>query len=302
MSAAFHTLGPLSVGNVINAALRLYKDNYKIYLPIALQAGLWSLLPTVVELILTGVLFKNTESTSFVRLLVFPLQIFSTAKFLSLAAVIARLAFQQLIYRPETPVEAKAPVIKKMWQFLFVQAQISLLIFIAIIALGIVGAIVVSISTVIPLLAVILVPAFIVLMFLALTIVYARIIIPEVCLAVEDNLTAFKAIKRSWELTAGLSWRIVSIISIAFLVTIPLYILASVPFWLALVPLFGEGAALDNRDIESASAQGVIFGVLIFSVLNILALPFWQALKGVIYYDLRNRKEGLELTIEDGNL
>jgi hypothetical protein len=30
-----------------------------------------------------------------------------------------------------------------------------------------------------------------------------------------------------------------------------------------------------------------------------LLVPFWQAIKAVIYYDVRNRKEGLDLKMRD---
>jgi len=30
-----------------------------------------------------------------------------------------------------------------------------------------------------------------------------------------------------------------------------------------------------------------------------LVLPFWQAIKAIIYYDLRSRKEGLGLQMRD---
>ncbi len=297
MSTTFHPTGPLSIGNAINAALRLYKDHFKIYWPIALEAGFWSLLPTIVDLLLTYTIFKNTESNTVLRPIILPLQIFCAARFLALSAVIARLAFKQLMYSPETPVEAKAPVLKKMWQFLLIQIFVFFLIFFAVLVLGFFAAFIVAISPILPVLSVILLLFFIVSIIILLTIIYARFSIPEVCLAVEENMTATAAMGRSWKLTKNFAWRIVAIVSLAFMITIPVYILASVPLWLAVLPFLAESATTNEMNLETSSMQGVVLSILIFSALNILAIPFWQAIKGVIYYDLRNRKEGLQLNV-----
>jgi hypothetical protein len=39
-----------------------------------------------------------------------------------------------------------------------------------------------------------------------------------------------------------------------------------------------------------------LFSVAINIIIGALFLPFWQSIAGVIYYDLRVRREGMNLT------
>jgi hypothetical protein len=60
-----------------------------------------------------------------------------------------------------------------------------------------------------------------------------------------------------------------------------------------------------NYDLSSLPYLGgiaflaILAAILIFVFLNILAIPFWQSLKAVIYYDLRSHKEGIGLELRD---
>ena len=47
------------------------------------------------------------------------------------------------------------------------------------------------------------------------------------------------------------------------------------------------------------TALSSLLGFIIGLLSNILILPFWQAVKAVIYYDLRSRQEGLGLQLRD---
>ena len=110
-------------------------------------------------------------------------------------------------------------------------------------------------------------------------------------------MDATSTIGRSWQLTKGFVGRILLISFVAFLITIPLVALVQV------VSSIFQGVLISPTD------QNPFFS-LIFIILTLglsfssgaIQLPFWQAIKAVIYYDLRTRKEGLGLNLRDRNI
>ena len=285
-----NSIEPLNIGNTINTAFRLYRDRFQTYVFFAVRACLWSLLPLVLQLILSQLLYQTITpeqgSDIGLRLFLFPVQIFSAAKYLFNSAVISRLAFQDIIYQPETAGQAEKKVKPKMWRLWWMQVLLGLL------GAAIILPITLSLVLVsfIPILGVWLIllasfclPVF----FLWLS---ARICIAELPLVIEDNLGSWQAIKRGWHLTKNSAWRIVGVIFIASLLIIPVYILsvalASIPFWfnssedwqtLAENPLFFR--------------QMAMFLTTIFLLLSTLLVPFWQSLKSVIYNHLLDQKK-----------
>jgi glucan phosphoethanolaminetransferase (alkaline phosphatase superfamily) len=91
------------------------------------------------------------------------------------------------------------------------------------------------------------------------------------------------AITRSWTLTQGSVLRLQMIYFVAFLITIPLSLVVNLV--VAFLPQ-------DNPITFLISlALSILMGALL--------IPFWQAIKAVIYYDLRTQKEGIDLEIRD---
>ncbi len=285
-----NSLDPSNIGNTINTAFRLYRDRFQTYVFFAVRACLWSLLPLVLQLILSQLLYQTITpeqgSDIGLRLFIFPIQIFSAAKYLFNNAVISRLAFQDIIYQPETAGQAEKKVKPKMWRLWWMQVLIGLLG--AAIILPITLSLV--LASFIPSLGVLLIlPASFCLAFFFLWL-SARIYIAELPLVIEDNLGSWQAIKRAWHLTKNSAWRIVGVMFIASLLIIPVYILsvalASIPFWfnssedwqtLAENPLFFR--------------QMAMFLTTIFLLLSTLLVPFWQSLKSVIYNHLLDQKK-----------
>ncbi|MCZ8025191.1 MAG: hypothetical protein O9332_07000 [Microcystis sp. LE19-10.1B] len=288
-----NSLDPLNIGNTINTAFRLYRDRFQTYVFFAVRACLWSLLPLILQLILSQLLYQTITpeqgSDIGLRLFLFPVQIFSAAKSLFNNAVISRLAFQDIIYQPETAGQAEKKVKPKMWRLWWMQVLIGLL------GAAIILPITLSLVLVsfIPILGVLLIlPAFFCLPFFFLWL-SARICIAELPLVIEDNLGSWQAIKRGWHLTKNSAWRIVGVIFIASLLIIPVYILsgalASIPFWfnssenwqtLTENPLFFRQMAMFSYGL-----------ITIFLLLSILLVPFWQSLKSVIYNHLLGQEK-----------
>ena len=270
-------LKPLSVGNVVSAGLRLYRDHFKLYLGIAFRACLWALLP-----------------------------IYGWAKFSANSALISRLAFRELSERPETVTQARRHINPRMWSFFFAGILVILIFWGAMIGLSVLFGIVAS---VLPIQAMVMGFLFNpdpvkigIFLLLALVIgialmfgyiwLYSRLSIVELPLAIENNVDATSTIGRSWLLTKGFVLRLVGIFFVAYIITIPIAAIVQVVSWIVQVVF---AAILSDSGF---------FGWLYF-LLNLalflgglaFPIPFWQAIKAVIYYDLRSRREGMDLQL-----
>jgi membrane-anchored glycerophosphoryl diester phosphodiesterase (GDPDase) len=268
---------PLSVGNVVTTAFQLYKNRFQPYFLLALKAYFWLLVP-----------------------------VYGWAKFSAISALLSRLVYGELVNQPETIEEGTRHVNTKLWQFFLAGILLGLIavgayivfsiaVAIAIVAAGLVGSqlnnfTAIAIASVVAVLAFI---AFLVGFFWF----FIRFFVFELPLAVEDNMDSSSTISRSWELTKGFVGRILLISFVAFLITFPL---------LALVQFV---SLILQSILASSSEQNPVLGLLFFILTLALSfssgaiqLPFWQAIKAVVYYDLRTRKEGLGLKLRDRNI
>ncbi|GCA74775.1 hypothetical protein MiTe_01601 [Microcystis aeruginosa NIES-2520] len=297
-----NSIEPLNIGNTINTAFRLYRDRFPTYVFFAVRACLWSLLPLVLQLILSQLLYQTITpeegSDIGLRLFLFPVQIFSAAKSLFNSAVISRLAFQDIIYQPETAGQAEKKVKPKMWRLWWMQVLLGLL-GAAIILPIMLSLVLVSFIPILGVLLILLASFCLAFFFLWLS---ARICIAELPLVIEDNLGSWQAIKRGWHLTKNSAWRIVGVIFIASLLIIPVYILswalASIPFWVNFSSFYSSLESVE--DWQTLAENPLFFQQMamfpyglttIFLLLNILLVPFWQSLKSVIYNHLLDQKK-----------
>ncbi len=270
------SIQPLNLGNVVSAGLRLYRSHVKLYLTLAFTAYAWVFVP-----------------------------IYGWAKCVSTLAIISRLAFRELVNQPESVETSRRFVNQRLWQFLIMglvmfAIGVGLLIPLAIF-LGIFTAFVVTSSIggntpnpgvilVIALLAIILIPVF----FLVVLWIQARFSVVELPLVIEDNVDGLSTISRSWELTKGHVWRIVGILFVSGLITIPIQL----PFTITNSVIQGNLQPLVKNNPSYALLS--FFISLIINLLSAtLVVPFWQSIKAVIYYDLRSRREGLGLQLRD---
>lgn len=278
---------PLSVGNVVSAGLRLYRDHFKLYFGIAFQAYLWVLLP-----------------------------IYGWAKFSANSALISRLAFSSLNERPETVTQARRHINPRMWSFLFagilmililwaVMLGFSILLIIFSRVLGVEDIIWSFLSypdlTAMGISLLLLLPIFIIWIACICTYIriYSRLSIVELPLAIENNLNAASTIGRSWVLTKGFVLHLIGIFFVAYLITIPIMFFAQLLSWI--VQFVSAAILPDSGLFILLSPIFIIFNLVlnIALLISIIALPhpFWQAIKAVIYYDLRNRREGMGLQL-----
>ncbi|MBE8968324.1 hypothetical protein IQ277_19495 [Nostocales cyanobacterium LEGE 12452] len=274
MSENFGSSGqiqPLSIGNVVSAAVRLYRSHLKTYLNLAAIAHLWVLVP-----------------------------VYGWAKYAAISGLISRLAFGELIYQPESVQTARSHVNPRLWSFLRVAFQVAISLLIIYLGLAIVGGVLAGLIgvalagilgssgiIVVTTLAIIVTAGII---LLGLTWFYSRWIVAEVPLAVEENINGGESVARSWDLTKASVFRIQGIVLVAFIVTLPLvFVLNYIPnlFLIRLEP----GTAIYSI-VYIISLIGSLIG-------GVLVMPFWQALKAVLYLDLRSRREGLGLQLRE---
>ncbi|PLZ78691.1 DUF975 domain-containing protein [Fischerella thermalis WC217] len=268
---------PLSLGNVITAGIRIYRSHLKDYFLLALKAYVWLLVP-----------------------------IYGWAKFYALSALISRLTFAELVNQPESISSGQRFVNSRIWQFLInillmllVGTGILIGVVIVFAIFGFLSAVLVGglnqqanigVYLMLGLLAFVVG----ILALVAVLWISTRFYLVEVPLAIEDNVDGTSTIARSWELTKGYVWRIILISFVAFLITLAIQIvvqIVSTIVQLVFTPL-----------LEQNSGFGLLFAVIILALSfasGAVVLPFWQAIKAVIYYDLRSRKEGLGLKLRD---
>jgi hypothetical protein len=267
----------MSVGNVVSAALRIYRDRFKTYYGIALKAYVWILVP-----------------------------IYGWAKFAALSALISRLAYQEVLGRPEAVADAQRAINRKLWQYLLLGILVGvILVGISLVDFGLAALIIFALfaganSLNSPPAMIVAVLAGLVILVVAL-IVYisflARFFCAEIPLATEDTagLTASASLGRSWQLSQGYSRPMLLIITIAFFLTLPISIVLNL---LSFATQTVTSLMFDPGDPLFLLVFYAINLPLTF-LLGAVLIPFWQSLKAVIYYDLRSRKEGIELKLRN---
>jgi len=275
---------PLSVGNVINAALHLYRMHLWQYLGLALQAALWSVIP-----------------------------IYGWARSLTILAQLSRLGFRQVIGQPERPRETFRVLQPRLWSFLGAGILHLLLLLTAnmVLSFGItLGLMPILIglaglfgdSAITGVLIVLLQLLSQGIILLGQIWVQSRLFVYDIALAMERNIDASQCFGRSWTLTRGSVLRIQGVLLSAYLITAPLFILAGLPLLVLVPPLIqaAETLAIDPTPFilwVLATLGGFVAAMIIVSIL---VAPLWQAMKAVLYYDLRCRREGLDFGLRTG--
>lgn len=281
-SSTSPAIGPLNPGNVVSAALKLYRDHFKTYLKLAAIGCLWSVVP-----------------------------VYGWAQFSMHSGVLSRLVFHELINQPETVEQAKRQLEPKLWSFLGVSLLVGLIFggaymvlyiggIIAGMAVGFgVGALLNSVlgETGVVIGVILGFVLFFAIFIIGLLWVVARFIIAEVPLAIEGRTDLTTSIGRSWTLSKQSVTRIQFVLVAANLITIPIVIIPgffALGLWANLLADVETGAP---PELGAAFWLTYALAILFNIAFNIVVLPFWQAIKGVLYYDLRSRREGLDLKI-----
>jgi hypothetical protein len=310
-------IGTLSVGNVVTATVTLLKSNFGDYFKLVLRSLGWLIVSflAIIPAILVGALLSQASQGLGVLvgvLLWLVAFLFCLGKYLANRAMISRSAYQQLINRPETLQDVSQVLGNSQWRFLALSLWLMLFGAAALIVACIVLSIGVGISAffaqqisgpVGAILAVIFSVAGL-LGFLYILLRYAAaVFISELPMAVEsNNIGGLDSIGRSWKLTASYVGRVMLILFVAFLITIPLNILANSPNTVIYADAFSEmqKGVTDPTAINSMmnGSKYILLNILSFVLsllLELFLVPFYQIIKSVLYFDLRSRREGNDL-------
>ena len=306
----FDPVGTLSIGNVVTTSTILYRSNFKRYLQVSLRATAWliALVAATVGFITVGsLLFVATQSWLVfipVSLGWIGITLYLMAKYATDRAVVCRLAYQELIDAPETVSVATGHLRPKIWGFLRLSLlsglYISLIAFLGYMAFAIaIGIVTWILFTVMPSPGVF---TYAILGILGITLVllwivivirfYAYWFVAELPMAIESTNSASVSLRRSRQLSSNTVRTLVLIITVAFLITLPISGISSVP------SLIGQAMTLSDTQSTVAAGSFLIFlGVLLNIAIELFIMPFWQIIKAIVYFDLRNRREGADLII-----
>jgi len=297
---------PFNVGDIVSAAFQLYRSHLKQYLSIAVRATLWLLLPMLGLGLIFGLAVLVAEAQSnLVGLIVLlipvviALFIYCGAKAQMNWAIIAWLAYGDLIHQPESTETGRRLLSPRIWRFFWAQVLVSLLL--AMVNFGLSTAQQIVLAAIVAVLGnqSVLIGLLLTILFLLTTTVYAwfaaRWSLPELPIAVE-NVPISTSITRSWDLTNGQTMRVLTALFIGLLVTLPLYILAFLPLVLALIAT-AASLAIGNTGAILGVVTALVLSLLLLLPIGLFVTPFWQTLKAVLYYDLRSRREGLDLRL-----
>jgi hypothetical protein len=302
-------VGTLTVGNVISASVTLYKSNFKRYFQVSLRATAWAVAMVLAALI-GGILYRVTNSFLVavpLGLIGIGVALYCLARYSTDRAVISRLAYQELIDQPETVSVATQALVPRSWGFL----RLSWLLGLRMLLVAFVGYILLIVAIVLlaglvvwlkvrdnPVVLGLLGLVFIGLLFLwflAMIRYYSFWFIAELPMAVESNNSASVSLRRSKELSRYAVGRLQLIILIGFLITLPISLIGNAP------SLVGQFMATPRLSADPATRSLgsllILGGFFVAAASELFVAPFWQAIKAVIYYDLRNRREGSDLVI-----
>jgi uncharacterized RDD family membrane protein YckC len=313
-------LQPLSPGNTVNAGIRLYRAHFKEYSGIAITTVLWIagllILAVPIAFIFYAVL-PSAIATLLIIPLGFVLSFYCFGRYLAGSAAISRLVFKELLGEPETAKDAKRFTNARAWGFWVIGLILFVLFFALIIGMYLALAIVLALilgsiggftalqnnsfgaleglvrnpATAIALFLGIL--ALIIFFTIAWTWVAARFAITELPYGIEPETKAADSVGRSWTLTQKNIWHTVIVLFISSLIMVPVSVvfqIISSILQLVLVGLPGTDNSAVLGIVYLASFALGLLGIVI-------TLPIAQSIKGVLYFDLRNRREGLKLQL-----
>ena len=272
----------LTAGDYVTAAWNVYQQRFKVYFRLSLQANLWLLVP-----------------------------VYGWGKFCAGLGTIARLAFNEATNRKESLSDTRRIAEANKWNIFLAGFLAGLLAFGINLAASISSAILTIVGAAIASLfgssafAGLVTAVFSIGGQLALTVVsywfYARFFLVEVPLVASSERTdPVEAIGRSWQVTRLSAWTIVTAIFVGGLMVLPLtgVIIALIGIFVGIsvgaVAALGENAA---GLVALIIAIGVILTFLTILGLGTVLMPLWQTLKGLIYVDLCDRREGLGLQL-----
>lgn len=311
---------PLSIGDVVSVALAITRQRWPLFCGISLRAVTWLVIP-VLGFTLMAVISSSMRRSPGLAVLAGVLwlvaSLYCFGKYLSNAGLISRLVFNDLTQTEETVKDAARVTRSLTWSYLGASLIYLLIAVVVSFALGFIfsfaffllvlmlGFIVGTIGGTGTLLGsplgglftviiIIMMLAMILGYFTALVWILSRFFFSDVPLSVETKLGSMGTIGRSWALADKSGFRLMTITTVGFLITLPINAIGQL---VTLIPF-----ALDRSGGASAglaTALSSLLNVVATLGITLLTMGFWQSVKAVLYFDLLNSKEGLGLDLEN---
>jgi len=310
---------PLSIGDVVSVSLAITRQRWPLFCGISLRAVAWLVIPVL------GATFMAVISSSMRRspglavlagVVWLVASLYCFGKYLANAGLISRLVFNDLTQTEESVKDAARVTRSLTWSYLgasLIYLLIAIVVsfglgiifslsfFVLLLMLGfIVGTIGGTGALTSPMMGVggvvmTGITLFLMLGYLtALVWILSRFFFSDVPLSVESKLGSMGTIGRSWALSEKSGFRLMTITTVGFLITLPINAIGQM---ITVIPF-----ALDRSGGASAglaTTLSSLLNVLVTLGITLLTLGFWQSVKAVLYFDLLNSKEGLGLDLEN---
>ena len=322
----------LTIGDVVSVAFTISRERWKQNAGIALQATAWLFVPLIGGGVLSALFMPLMRSAgrtaagrsgaSGIIVLAFVVwlvgALYCLGRYMANSALIARLTFNDLAQQPESLAEARRYTQSRTWSYLGASLLMGLLysaVFIAVTIAFSIGVVLIAIALGVstssfgsgvsnnPVIGFFLVIG-ILLAFLGflvgLTWLGSRFFFYEVPMSVERETGAASSIGRTWSLGNRSNWRLMIITTLAYLITLPIQAIAQVVILVCL--LIPQLAMSQNASLSGGlMAISVLVQLLVNFVVVVITIVFWQAVKAVVYFDLRNQAEGMGLELRSEN-
>jgi uncharacterized RDD family membrane protein YckC len=294
----------LTMGNIITIGFQAFRLNFNDHFVRSLLSHLWvwlaifggiiifAFVALVFNISLTSALGSSNSVASFVGVvfgtaLALPLVLFPFARMAAISGLMIRMGFNTLQKRVEPNELFRQVILRRLWAYFLAWVLfylILLLVFGFFLGLGSYGYVLLAPpwQAFVTQIANSQLRGTFVLVSVALGLIYvlgatmvgyylaARLGFFDAVLAIENQYSAIEALIRSWELTRGRGWSVLTIIFAVTMITLPILLLSStINFFVPFVSL--------------------VTGVIMF--------PLWQGVKAVNFYDLATEKAGISFDL-----
>lgn len=295
-------LSALTAGNVVTVGIQLFRDKSDEYITTSLQSYLWLFLTGLGAALCSSLGYVIGQAlgleswTNIILSSLFfalPVLAFGRGRKIAIGGVLSQIIFNKLISRVETKEEIQKRIFPRTWTFFRAELLLGLVLSGLYIGFAfIIGLIFrtfffslresdITDYFALPeqdsssmLLTLITVVVLLLLLYIGIILFFsyfvARLWLFDVVIALED-VTAFEAMGRSWQLTRNQGLQSLSVVLISGLLLFP-------PFLTSFLLSF--------------------FSIFAILFIIIAAFPIYQAIKAVFYYDLCSRNEGLTFDLD----
>ena len=321
-SSRLAQIKPMTIGEIIGTAWRLYRTHFGAYVVRSLYGSFWLVLPLVI--LLSGALWMLSARLTVPDLsgplaLILPawvvLFLWCNAQSLGEFSVISRSVYRSLKTPPGLVVETMEETLRvtrsrrrsllgsAMLQWLIL-GTLSVLLFLAVaLSLGMIfvgmGLVTAQPSSGLFLSGGALFLGSLVLLGGLLVWLSVRFLVTEQTIVVETGVGAIASIGRSWQLMKKTVLRAIGLVILVWLICLPIFLATFVVSEIVqsiVLPLFDAvpSPALSPPIVFLSFVASTAIDLVVSLLGGIITSPLFRAAVTTLYFDIRNRKESIE--------